>query len=280
MNIGSSKSDLQKENAAHAGFTLIELLVVIAIIAILAAMLLPALSAAKKKGQGAACISNMRQLQIASIMYGGDNNDALPGNEGHASGTIIGVAPGNPDWVAGYFGHNDTSETNTFMLGVRGDTDPIIGTLVGSLGSIVKSAGVYHCPGDQTTFNGTPRVRSCSANGYMGTTKSEEANTSEINVNYRIFRKYTDIRGIAPVNAFVFVDENPTSINDGFFRSVVDFSAVGDRPAVYHNGCSSFSFADGHAEIHKWHGIFFSGAASPVNDQDNIWLVTHTTVHN
>jgi len=48
------------------------------------------------------------------------------------------------------------------------------------------------------------------------------------------------------------VDEHPDSINDGYFLNRADKRAWIDLPASYHNNGAAFSFADGHAELHRW----------------------------
>src|SRR6476620_4419859 len=67
-----------KGNPKARGFTLIELLVVIAIIAILAAILFPVFAQAREKARSTACLSNMKQMGMASVMYADDNNETLP----------------------------------------------------------------------------------------------------------------------------------------------------------------------------------------------------------
>jgi len=69
----------QGEGASRA-FTLIELLVVVAVIAVLAALLLPVVASAKVRAQGAACLNNLKQLQLAWSCYVDDYNDEVPIN--------------------------------------------------------------------------------------------------------------------------------------------------------------------------------------------------------
>jgi type II secretory pathway pseudopilin PulG len=218
---------------------LIELLVVIAIIAILAALLLPALSRAKSKAQGISCINNLKQLQLGWIMYADENSDKLVRVGGLPDLVVrerlVDVQPGAQysQWVNGRVDTGDCATDSWFVV-------------TGLLYPTVNSAKVYKCPADRKMVQGGLTVRSMSLNCWM--------NPIEVwgDRPVHVFRKISDITGPSPSMAFVFIDESPYTINDGFFTCDPTVGVWTDKPATYHAQAGGLSFADGHAEIKHW----------------------------
>ena len=274
---------------AAGGFTLIELLVVIAIIAILAALLLPALGKAKQQAQGAKCLSNQKEMALAWKMYVDDNRSRFPNNIDEANQGFDTGKPPYPGWCFGVMAWDVNHTDNT-------NWDIIINSQVGPY--VRNQIQIYLCPADiwlcKEGGKQTPRVRSCSMNAFVGMEASEvlangTANPSDWDASgYRVYEKESQLGNPSPAALWLTMDEQADSINDAFVIFNASVPQFADCPADYHNGACSFSFVDGHAEIHKWRLLQYwprvkqidpTGGLNnePPTGADCKWMLQHST---
>ena len=202
------------ENKAHSpmrkAFTLIELLVVIAIIAILAAMLLPALQKSREAGQSAVCLSQLRQVGHAALLYADDNGGAI-------------VYTGFQSPIGFKTWHN--------LLGKYLRTPTLGGVIITS-----ENARIYRCP--------TALSRHAPSVGFGYTYSSNAHICMHTTANPidppRFMAETTRHAGILLLG--------DGSWNDGFQRWMVNMTYGAQTAEAIHNNRANFVFLDGHAE--------------------------------
>ena len=275
-----------RRRGSRAGFTLVEALVVAGIVGVLASLILPAVSSAKSKGYAVVCLNNLRQLVVAWNVYAEDRDSYLPYNYGVSdtyttitNGLLLNWANNVMTWKL------DEDNTNELYL-AKGGLGPYLSGVVSP----------FRCPSDrvlsaeQRAAGWQQRTRSYSMNAMVGYAGGYIKGGT--NINNPKFKQFTKLGDIPDPSAiFVFIEEHPHSINDGYFLNKPNSLPPHwyDLPAAYHNGGANLSFADGHIEYRKWisKGTIYphveNGVTLPVlvpldNTRDYDWLMERTGV--
>jgi len=260
------------------GFTLVELLVVISIIALLMAILLPALNRAREQGKRSVCLNYQKQLTAAWMMYADDNGDRIVNGDAEEYGTW------NEPPCTGFTGECASGgihylERPWVLCDWRSPPCWPAGTILtveqkkdqvkkGALFRFVKDVKAYKCP-----RGNADEVRTYSLPDGMNVKVIAGNPTSGVGSGAVLIKSRLQIRKTA--ERFVFV-ENGGLLGGtmGGWTVYVSRYAWWDLPSARHGDGTTFSFADGHAEYHKWldpttfadikTGI--SAAGNPVHD--------------
>jgi type II secretory pathway pseudopilin PulG len=260
---------------AGGAFTLLELLVVLAVLTLGILVLTPVLAHTQPSSRTAQCLSNKRQLALACAMYPGDWNDYLMPNA--YAGDPRGWCSGLENWSS------SSANTNTDYYTTN--------ALARYVGGQIR---LYKCPSDTLPSDNGDRIRSISMNCMMmGAIPPPGGNS--YNSGWRLYKKCSDLTAPSPAMAWVFCDESMYSLNDGLLQLGLNSFDYPDIPAAYHGGANCFTFADGHAEAHRWrctvapagYGLLncpyvkgntvpFHGAFNGL-DVDFLWLRSHAS---
>ncbi|MBL7154541.1 MAG: prepilin-type N-terminal cleavage/methylation domain-containing protein [Phycisphaerae bacterium] len=240
VSCNRSAGHIKQMPSGRSGFTLVELLVVIAIIALLMAILMPALNRAREQGKRATCLSNLKQLTLAWILYADENDDRIvngdTGEYGYPSSGMYGVGGGHynerpwvmPDWRSGM---SEGAKRQAIEDG--------------ALYEYTKTIKLYKCPTGRKVRNEWRMYAIVDAMNCRGWTGRSDMPGSVMLKNRLLIKN--------GAQRFVFVDDGGTGgFALGGWTCYVNTDYWWDPPPVRHGNGTTFSFADGRSEYRKW----------------------------
>jgi prepilin-type N-terminal cleavage/methylation domain-containing protein/prepilin-type processing-associated H-X9-DG protein len=264
------------------GFTLIELLVVITIIAILAAMLLPALAAAKAKAQHIACLNNMKQWGLADSMYVDDNNEVFPWPRYQVSQTGLQDNPHWSDVVTFYdlaLQGNDKAKSNGVWFNAL---PPYVAskplyyyTSPENIPKFIALKSIFTCP--TAVSKGINGADTASNHGFMvpGTRPlfnygmNSKSTTHETPANYPSGTSMALKTGmIVHPSAFVLFSDVRYRSDDLPYSGTTPTDLATPhcyttRFSARHNKGGNITFSDGHAAFFKYTHVVADGIQDP-----------------
>ncbi|OHB81941.1 MAG: hypothetical protein A2Z38_00850 [Planctomycetes bacterium RBG_19FT_COMBO_48_8] len=251
VKIVNSQSSIVNRKA----FTLIELLVVIAIIALLLALLFPVLRSAREQGQRTVCLSNLKQLTLAWLAYADEHDGKLVmGKAMGVSWTTNTRIEGNRIVIEGW--------VREAFLFPESRAALIEDSRKGALWPWIKNIDIYKCPrgreGHAITYS---TVASANGVGAEGTVLPNMDVGGMYSLGKRVgnttllLTNLTEIVSPGASQRAVFIDMGQTpSGSDFYVYYLYPKWRVHSPPPIQHDGGTTLSMADGHAEYWKWKG--------------------------